>query len=268
MTAPLLELAGIGKSYPMGGGVMRRWLGRPRLHRALEDVSLSVPRGGVLGLVGESGCGKSTTARLILQMEQPTEGIVRFAGTTLTGAGTAALRPYRRRLQMVFQDAGASLNPRKTAGRLLGESLGLIGVERRDQAEHAAALLRQVGLDGGLLGRYPHELSGGQRQRLAIARALAVGPDLLIADEPVSSLDVSLQAQILLLLAELRDRLGLTMVFISHDLALVHHLCSAVAVMQAGRIVEQGPPGEVLRHPQHAYTRRLLEAVPRRPISS
>jgi ABC-type glutathione transport system ATPase component len=167
-------------------------------------------------------------------------------------------------MQMVFQDAGSSLNPRKTAGHLLGESLALIGVKRHERPARAVELLLRVGLDGGLLGRFPHQLSGGQRQRMAIARALAVGPDLLVADEPVSSLDVSLQSQILLLLMELRDRLGLTMVFISHDLALVHHLCSSIAVMHAGRIVEQGVPGEVLRHPQHAYTRRLLEAVPRR----
>jgi ABC-type glutathione transport system ATPase component len=264
MTVPLLELVGIGKTYPLTQRLLPRLLGRRHDHAAMEDVSLSVPRGGVLGLVGESGSGKSTTARIILQMEQPTTGTLRFDGTALTGLSDAALRPYRRRMQMVFQDAGSSLNPRKTVGHLLGESLALVGVKRRHRTEHAVELLRRVGLDGGLLGRYPHQLSGGQRQRMAIARALAVGPDLLVADEPVSSLDVSLQAQILLLLMELRDRLGLTMVFISHDLALVHHLCSSVAVMHAGRIVEQGTPAEVLRNPRHAYTRRLLDAVPRR----
>jgi ABC-type glutathione transport system ATPase component len=165
---------------------------------------------------------------------------------------------------MVFQDAGSSLNPRKTVGHLLSESLALIGVDRAHRADRSVVLLHQVGLDSGLLGRFPHQLSGGQRQRMAIARALAVGPELLVADEPVSSLDVSLQAQIMLLLTELRDRLGLTMVFISHDLALVHHICSSVAVMHAGRIVELGAPGDVLRDPKHEYTRRLLDAVPRR----
>jgi ABC-type glutathione transport system ATPase component len=260
----LLELSGVSKRYTLDTRLVPRLLGRQRTQLAVDDISLSVARGGVLGLVGESGCGKSTTARMMLQMEQPSSGTVRFDGTVLTGLPAAALRPFRPRLQMVFQDAGASLNPRKTALRLLSESLALIGVDRREHQERANGLLRQVGLDGGLLGRFPHQLSGGQRQRLAIARALAVGPDLLVADEPVSALDVSLQAQILLLLMDLRDRLGLTMVFISHDLALVHHLCSTVAVMSAGRIVEQGAPSDVLRDPQHEYTRRLLDAVPGR----
>jgi ABC-type oligopeptide transport system ATPase subunit len=264
VTAPLLELVAVGKTYPMSQALLPRLLGRRKEHPALDDVSLSVPRGGVLGLVGESGCGKSTTARLILQMEQPTTGSVCFDGRVLTGLSNTALGPYRRRMQMVFQDAGASLNPRKTVGHLLDESLALIGLPRADRTDRAVELLSQVGLDSGLLGRFPHQLSGGQRQRMAIARALAVGPDLLVADEPVSSLDVSLQAQIMLLLTELRDRLGLTMVFISHDLALVHHICSTVAVMHGGRIVERGLPGEVLRNPKHDYTRRLLDAVPRR----
>ncbi|MGA3397844.1 MAG: ATP-binding cassette domain-containing protein [Acetobacteraceae bacterium] len=264
MTAPLLQLVGVGKTYPMHQAMLQRLMGRRREHQALDDVSLSVPRGGVLGLVGESGSGKSTTARIILQMEQPTAGDVRFDGTVLTGLSDAALRPYRRRMQMVFQDAGSSLNPRKTVGHLLGESLALVGVQRTQRMDRSVVLLKQVGLDSGLLNRFPHQLSGGQRQRMAIARALAVGPELLVADEPVSSLDVSLQAQIMLLLTELRDRLGLTMVFISHDLALVHHICSSVAVMHAGRIVEHGVPDEVLRNPKHDYTRRLLDAVPRR----
>jgi ABC-type glutathione transport system ATPase component len=166
---------------------------------------------------------------------------------------------------MVFQDSTASLNPRKTVGRTLKESLGLAGIAASDRLAATGELLEQVGLDRSHAGHYPHQLSGGQRQRVAIARALAMRPDLLVADEPVSSLDVSLQAQILRLLIELRDRLGLTMIFISHDLGLVHHLCSEVAVMQAGSIVEQGSPADVLRHPQHEYTRKLLAAVPRGP---
>ena len=199
----------------------------------------------------------------MLRLDDPTEGQILLDGTDLVPLRGAGLRPWRRRMQMVFQDSGASLNPRKTVRRLLDEALVLTGAGRADRRARAAALLAQVGLDGGVLDRYPHELSGGQRQRMAIARALSTGPDLLVADEPVASLDVSLQAQILLLLMELRDRLGLTMVFISHDLALVHHLCSDVAVMSAGRIVEQGSRADVLAHPQHATTQRLLAAVPR-----
>lgn len=263
MTA-LLELDGICKTYELENRVLPRLLGRSRPLQAVSDVSLAVGRGEVLGLVGESGCGKSTLARIMLQLETPTRGRVLFDGHDLVPLQGAELRPYRRRLQMVFQDANSSLNPRKRVVRLLGEALALIDVPENQRRERAAGLLSQVGLDGAMLDRYPHELSGGQRQRMAIARALAMGPDLLVADEPVSSLDVSLQAQILRLLMDLRDRLGLTMVFISHDLALVHHLCSSVAVMSAGRIVEQGAPRQILHDPQHAYTRQLLASVPRR----
>ena len=263
MTA-LLELDGICKTYELENRVLPRLLGRSRPLQAVSDVSLAVGRGEVLGLVGESGCGKSTLARIMLQLETPTRGRVLFDGHDLVPLQGPELRPYRRRLQMVFQDANSSLNPRKRVVRLLGEALALIDVPENQRRERAAGLLSQVGLDGAMLDRYPHELSGGQRQRMAIARALAMGPDLLVADEPVSSLDVSLQAQILRLLMDLRDRLGLTMVFISHDLALVHHLCSSVAVMSAGRIVEQGAPRQILHDPQHAYTRQLLASVPRR----
>ncbi len=234
----------------------------------LDDVSLSVPRGG-----GVLGLGRRERLRQVDDgAPDPADGAtddrqcLRFPmARCSTGLSNTALGPYRRRMQMVFQDAGASLNPRARRSAIwLDESLALIGLPRADRTDRAVELLSQVGLDSGLLGRFPHQLSGGQRQRMAIARALAVGPDLLVADEPVSSLDVSLQAQIMLLLTELRDRLGLTMVFISHDLALVHHICSTVAVMHGGRIVERGLPGEVLRNPKHDYTRRLLDAVPRR----
>jgi len=261
--AALLELEGIGKSYDLERRALPRLLGRRRPFHAVDGVSLSVPRGSVLGLVGESGCGKSTLARIMLRLVAPTSGRIRFDGADVTARTGADLLPFRRRVQMVFQDSTASLNPRKTVRVVLAESLQQAGMAREAFAARSAGLMGDVGLDGGLLGRYPHELSGGQRQRVAIARALAMGPDLLVADEPVASLDVSLQAQILALLMALRARLGLTMVFISHDLALVHHLCSEVAVMHAGRIVEQGPPAQVLHAPTHAYTRALLAAVPK-----
>jgi ABC-type glutathione transport system ATPase component len=219
----------------------------------------------VLGLVGESGCGKSTLAQIIMRLEPQSSGTIRFDGIDITTLEGRALQPFRRRFQMVFQDSTASINPRKAVRRTLGESLMLAGVAKADCSGAIANLLGQVGLDQSFAERYPHQLSGGQRQRVAIARALAMRPELLIADEPVSSLDVSLQAQILRLLIELRNKLGLTMIFISHDLALVHHLCNEVAVMQAGSSVEQGAPADVLRHPQHDYTRKLLAAVPKGP---
>lgn len=267
MTA-LLELDRIGKTYELERRLLPRLLGARKPLQAVKDVSLRVARGSVLGLVGESGCGKSTLAQIIMRLETQTSGRIRFDGTDITDLTGRALQPFRPRLQMVFQDSGASLNPRKTVRRTLGESLALAGVARVDQSDATAALLQQVGLDRSFALRYPHQLSGGQRQRVAIARALAMKPELLVADEPVSSLDVSLQAQILRLLIALREKLGLTMVFISHDLALVHHLCDEVTVMQAGSIVEQGTPATVLRDPQHAYTRRLLAAVPKPPANA
>ncbi|MBE9605507.1 ABC transporter ATP-binding protein [Acetobacteraceae bacterium H6797] len=263
MSEPVLVLERLNKRYELEKRPLARLMGRRRPLLAVKDVSLEVPRGQITGLVGESGCGKSTLARMMLRLEEPTSGRVLLGGTDLTALHGAALRRERRRMQMVFQDAGGSLNPRKNARKLLSEALALAGDPPEALADRAVALMRQVGLDPALLGRYPHELSGGQKQRLAIARALAMQPELLVADEPVSALDVSLQAQIMRLLMELRDSLGLTMVFISHDLALVHHLCAHVAVMSAGEIVERGHPREVLRDPQHPYTRRLLAAVPR-----
>ena len=261
----LLELDHITKVYELERRLVPRMLGYSKPLVAVKDISLRVARGAVLGLVGESGCGKSTLAQIIMRLEPETSGSVRFDGTDITSLNGGALQPYRRRFQMVFQDSTASLNPRKTVNRVLGESLALADVPAAERKQASEELLGQVGLDRSFASRYPHQLSGGQRQRVAIARALAMRPDLLVADEPVSSLDVSLQAQILRLLIELRDRLGLTMIFISHDLALVHHLCSDVAVMQAGSIVEQGAPAEVLCHPQHDYTRTLLAAVPKGP---
>lgn len=256
----LLELDAVSKSYH-GGELFRR---EPSV-RAVTAVDVMVPRGQALGIVGESGSGKSTLARLILGIEKPSAGTVRFDGVDLASLRGEALRRTRRRIQMVFQDPGGSLNPRKTASRVLRESLALAGLPRAARHEAAVSLMERVGLGAGLLAHYPHELSGGQRQRLAIARALAVSPELLVADEPVSALDVSLAAQIMRLLLRLRDELGLTLVFISHDLALVHHVCDAVVVMQAGAVVERGTPAAVLRRPTHPYTKLLIDAVPRGP---
>ncbi|HKS61727.1 MAG TPA: ATP-binding cassette domain-containing protein [Xanthobacteraceae bacterium] len=261
----LLELDNISKTYELERRLLPRMFGASRPLHAVKNVSLRLERGGVLGLVGESGCGKSTLAQIIMRLERETTGTIRFDGTDITALEGSALQPFRRRFQMVFQDSTASINPRKTVRRTLGESLQLADVPKSECERAIADLLEQVGLDRSFAARYPHQLSGGQRQRVAIARALAMKPELLVADEPVSSLDVSLQAQILRLLIQLRKRLGLTMIFISHDLALVHHLCDDVAVMQAGSIVEQGAPADVLRHPQHEYTRKLLAAVPKGP---
>jgi ABC-type glutathione transport system ATPase component len=264
MTA-LLELVDICKTYELERRLLPRMLGASRPLHAVKNVSLRVPRGGVLGLVGESGCGKSTLAQIIMRLESQSSGRILFDGHDITELGGRALQPFRRRFQMVFQDSSASLNPRKTVRRTLHESLALAGVPGPQRQQGIVELLQTVGLDAGLALRYPHQLSGGQRQRVAIARALSMQPELLVADEPVSSLDVSLQAQILRLLISLRQKLNLTMIFISHDLALVHHLCSDVAVMQAGVIVEQGAPADVLRHPRHDYTKKLLAAVPNAP---
>ena len=265
MMTSALELQGVGKVF--APSPLARLLGRGRPVRAVHDVSVRLEPGGVLGIIGESGCGKSTLARMILRLEAPTAGRILVAGQDLVALRGDALRRARQGIGMVFQDPGGSLNPRKTVRRTLGESLGLGGVARGEREDQAVALLERVGLGAAQMGQHPHALSGGQKQRVAIARALALRPALLVADEPVSALDVSLQAQVIRLLMRLREELGLTMVFISHDLALVHHLCTQVMVMQAGQVVEQGPPAEVLHRPRHAYTRSLLEAIPRPPMA-
>jgi ABC-type oligopeptide transport system ATPase subunit len=229
---------------------------------AVDDVSFTVPAGGALGLVGESGSGKSTTARLVNGLMPADGGRITVGGIELTGK--AAIRQSRRVMQMVFQDPYSSLNPRMTVAQLIGEALTVHGItsgKERTRAR-AAELLVTVGLQEAHLDRHPHSFSGGQRQRIAIARALAVEPQLLICDEPVSSLDVSVQAQVLNLFKDLREQLGLTLLFIAHDLAVVRYLCENVAVMETGRIVELGPREQVFENPQHPYTRSLLAAVP------
>jgi oligopeptide/dipeptide ABC transporter ATP-binding protein len=259
VSAPLLEVRDLRKSFPVGGGGFGR---RARLV-AVDGVDLDVKSGETVGLVGESGCGKSTLARLALRLIEPDSGAIRFEERDLRALGRRELRGMRRRMQIVFQDPFASLNPRMTAGETIGEGLHVHGLARGEARERRIAeLLEIVGLAPEHAARYPHEFSGGQRQRIGIARALALEPRLIVADEPVSSLDVSIQAQILNLLLDLQKRFGLAYLFISHDLRVVRHLARRVAVMYLGRIVEYGPAERVFARPQHPYTEALLSAVP------
>lgn len=263
---PLLAVDGLVKHFPLRGpGV---WLdtlrGRvPPAVRAVDSVSLAIDTGETLGLVGESGCGKSTVARCVLRLIEPTAGRVGFDGVELTALGEEALRRRRRDIQMVFQDPTASLNPRFTVRRTVEDPLRLhTDLDRATRRDRAREVLGRVGLGAELLDRYPHELSGGQRQRVNIARAIASEPKLVVLDEPTSALDVSLRARIIMLLGELRLKLGMTYLFISHDLATVKYLSRRVAVMYLGTIVEQAPTRELFARPLHPYTRALLSAIP------
>jgi oligopeptide/dipeptide ABC transporter ATP-binding protein len=257
---PLLAARGLVKHYAIRRGVLQRAVGAVR---AVDGVDLDVGAGECLALVGESGSGKTTLGRLVTRLVEPDAGTLWFGGEDLLALAGAALRRKRRELQVVFQDPWSSLNPRLSVGEAIREPIAVHRLApRREQAERVAELLRMVGLPPEAGARYPHELSGGQRQRVGIARALATGPRLVVADEPVSALDVSVRAQIVNLLAELQGRLGLAMLFIAHDLALVEQLADRVAVMYLGRIVEVGPVAEVLARPQHPYTVSLLESVP------
>ncbi|HET9018098.1 MAG TPA: ATP-binding cassette domain-containing protein, partial [Acetobacteraceae bacterium] len=260
MTAPLLEVRGLAKHFTVRRGFPRAVT---TTVRAVDGIDLDVAPGEALGIVGESGCGKSTAARAMLRLIEPDAGSIRFDGTDLRAARGASLAALRRRLQIVFQDPYASLNPRRRIGATLCEPLAVHGIARGGAArEQAASLLEEVGMPAAALDRYPHEFSGGQRQRIGIARALALRPSLLVADEPVSALDVSVQAQILLLLRALQEQRRLAFVFVSHDLAVVRWFCARVAVMYLGRIVERGPVGAVFASPRHPYTRLLRDAVP------
>jgi peptide/nickel transport system ATP-binding protein len=263
---PLLQACHLGKRYRL-----------PRQHllaaapevQALDDVSFTLRAGKSLGVVGESGSGKSTLARLVMALEPATQGRVLLQGTDLHALPAAQLRRARAQLQMVFQDPYGSLDPRRTVLQTVAEPLAvLLGAGKAEQLERAGEALEAVGLGSADLAKYPHEFSGGQRQRIAIARALITRPRLIVADEPVSALDVSVQAQVLNLMQDLQDRLGITYLFISHDLAVVDLVCDDVIVLHQGRIVEQGSADELFNHPQHAYTQRLLTAVPGRPRSA
>ena len=254
----ILEVEGLKVWFPVKKGVLARTVGYVK---AVDGVSFSVRRGETLGIVGESGCGKSTTARAILGLVKPREGEILFTDSAGRGIAVGSME-YRRKVQVVFQDPLASLNPRHTVMELLTEAMVFHSLcSRAERRDRAAELLSRVGMSADALDRYPHEFSGGQRQRICIARAVSLSPELLICDEAVSALDLSVRAQALDLLAELRERLGLSMIFITHDLGVVQHVADRVIVMNAGRIVERGETDEVLRNPKEEYTRYLLSAV-------
>jgi oligopeptide transport system ATP-binding protein len=258
---PLLEVTDLVKHFPVKRGLLiDRTVDQVR---AVDGVSFAVAAGETLGLVGESGSGKSTLGRAVLQLVKPTSGSVRFEGREISGLSRRALRPLRREMQMVFQDPYASLNPRKRVGQIVGEPLHLQGISRGGELRREVqGLLERVGLAPEHYNRFPHEFSGGQRQRIGVARALALRPKLIVADEPVSALDVSIRAQIVNLLADLQEELSLTYVFVAHDIGVVRHVSERIAVMHEGKIVEEGPADRVCEQPRHAYTKQLLAAVP------
>ena len=256
---PLVEVEHLTKHFPVKQGVFSRERG---VVHAVEDVNLIVKKGETLGIVGESGCGKSTTARLIVRLIEPTSGVIRFDGQEISHKGQRSLRPIRREMQIIFQDPYSSLNPRKSVGQIIAEPFAIHKTET-DKKRRVQELLNRVGLSPEHYNRYPHEFSGGQRQRIGIARALALQPKLIVCDEPVSALDVSVQAQILNLLKSLQDEFDLTYIFISHDLSVIRQVSDRIAVMYLGHVIEIGSSELLYEHPRHPYTAALLSAVPR-----
>ncbi|AWN24644.1 peptide ABC transporter ATP-binding protein [Deinococcus irradiatisoli] len=258
--APLLDVQNLEKYFPIRGGLLSRVVGNVK---AVNDISFKLAKGEVVGLVGESGSGKTTAGRAILRLIEPTGGQVIFNGTDVTKLSKAEMRDYRRQMQIIFQDPFASLNPRMTVSDIIGEALEIHKLHPGSaRVERIASLLQKVGLRPEHMRRYPHEFSGGQRQRIGIARALAVDPSFIVADEPVSALDVSIQAQVVNLMQDLQEELGLTVLFIAHDLAVVEYICDRIIVMYLGRIMEIAPSRELNRNPKHPYTEALLSAAP------
>lgn len=260
MSEALLEVKNVSVRFPILGGVFQRKIGA--VH-AVSNVSLSVKRGETLGVVGESGCGKTTLGRAIVRLYEPDEGQIIFRGEDITSKSRGELQPLRRYMQMIFQDPYASLNPRMNVRSILEEPMRLAGgISKNERADRVVELLDLVGLRSDSMNRYPHEFSGGQRQRIGIARAIALKPELIVADEAVSALDVSIQAQVINLLVDLQKKLGMAYVFVAHDLGVVHYICDRVAVMYLGRIVEMGHAKDLYSSPKHPYTRALLSAIP------
>ncbi|MFB6221952.1 MAG: ABC transporter ATP-binding protein [Halolamina sp.] len=261
--APLLRAEGVKKHFSTETGFLERVLGETQYVKAVDGVNLEIGRQETLGLVGESGCGKTTLGRVLSRLYDPTDGRIEFEGRDISGLEGAALKELRKQVQVIFQDPLSSLNPRKTAGEIVGKPLEVHDLASGDRKrERVIELFEEVGLQESHLDRYPHEFSGGQRQRIGVARALAVEPNLIIADEPVSALDVSVQAQIINLMKRLQQEYNLSYLFIAHDLSVVKHISDRVAVMYLGEIVEQGTTDDIFTHPQHPYTRSLLHSIP------
>ncbi|HEY7464502.1 MAG TPA: oligopeptide/dipeptide ABC transporter ATP-binding protein [Candidatus Limnocylindria bacterium] len=257
---PLIEVQNLKVYFPIISGLFQRTTGHVR---AVDDVTFEIRKGETLGLVGESGCGKSTTGRALIRLRDATEGSVKFDGVDLTTVNKSQLRRMRRRMQIIFQDPYSSLNPRMTVGSIISEPIDTHRLATgKAKEERVRELLRLVGLNPNYTNRYPHEFSGGQRQRIGVARSLAVEPEFIVCDEPISALDVSIQAQVLNLLVELREQFGLTYLFIAHDLSVVRHISDRVGVMYLGKVVELGPPSAIYETPAHPYTRALLSAIP------